>query len=93
MLIAAFAFAWMNLLAKYLDTFHPLQVVFFRAFGTFIFLYFCSASLMHNNDATLLFSPPVMIFFGFIVFFFCSTLGWLARIALVGRVHFLPWRN
>ena len=63
------------------------------AFGTFIFLHLCSASLMHNNDATLLFSPPVMIFFGFIVFFFCSTLGWLARVALVGRVHFLPWRN
>ncbi len=39
MLIAAFAFAWMNLLAKYLDTFHPLQVVFFRAFGTFIFIF------------------------------------------------------
>ncbi|WP_299767543.1 DMT family transporter [uncultured Dokdonia sp.] len=39
MLIAAFAFAWMNLLAKYLDDFHPLQVVFFRAFGTFIFIF------------------------------------------------------
>ncbi len=39
MLIAAFAFAWMNLLAKYLDAFHPLQVVFFRAFGTFIFIF------------------------------------------------------
>lgn len=38
MFIAAFAFAWMNLLAKYLDGFHPLQVVFFRAFGTFIFI-------------------------------------------------------
>ncbi|WP_299212698.1 DMT family transporter [uncultured Dokdonia sp.] len=39
MLIAAFAFAWMNLLAKYLQDFHPLQVVFFRAFGTFIFIF------------------------------------------------------
>jgi len=39
MLIAAFAFAWMNLLAKYLNAFHPLQVVFFRAFGTFIFIF------------------------------------------------------
>ena len=29
----------------------------------------------------------------FIFLYFCSTLGWLARIALVGRVHFLPWRN
>lgn len=39
MLIAAFAFAWMNLMAKYLQDFHPLQVVFFRAFGTFIFIF------------------------------------------------------
>jgi drug/metabolite transporter (DMT)-like permease len=39
MLIAAFTFAWMNLLAKYLQDFHPLQVVFFRAFGTFIFIF------------------------------------------------------
>ena len=39
MLIAAFAFAWMNLLAKYLEGFHPLQVVFFRAMGTFIFIF------------------------------------------------------
>jgi len=39
MFIAAFAFAWMNLLAKYLDDFHPLQVVFFRAMGTFIFIF------------------------------------------------------
>jgi len=38
MLIAAFAFAWMNLLAKYLDGFHPLQIVFFRAFGSFVFI-------------------------------------------------------
>ncbi|WGK66290.1 DMT family transporter [Croceiramulus getboli] len=39
MLIAAFAFAWMNLLAKYLEDFHPLQVVFFRAIGTFVFIF------------------------------------------------------
>ena len=39
MLLAAFAFAWMNLFAKYLDNFHPLQVVFFRAIGTFIFIF------------------------------------------------------
>lgn len=39
MLIAAFAFAWMNLLAKYLDDFHPLQVVFFRCIGTFVFIF------------------------------------------------------
>ncbi|MEO1032185.1 MAG: EamA family transporter [Bacteroidota bacterium] len=39
MLIAAFAFSWMNLMAKYLQDFHPMQVVFFRAFGTFIFIF------------------------------------------------------
>lgn len=39
MLIAAFAFAWMNFLAKYLKDFHPLQVVFFRAIGTFAFIF------------------------------------------------------
>lgn len=39
MLIATFAFAWMNLMAKYLQDFHPIQVVFFRAFGTFIFIF------------------------------------------------------
>ncbi len=39
MFIAAFAFAWMNLMAKYLQGFHPLQVVFFRAIGTFVFIF------------------------------------------------------
>ena len=38
-LIATFAFAWMNLLARYLSDLHPLQVVFFRALGTFIFIF------------------------------------------------------
>ncbi len=39
MLIAAFAFAWMNLLAKYLEGFHYTQTVFFRALGTFVFIF------------------------------------------------------
>lgn len=39
MLIATFAFAWLNFLAKYLEGFHPLQVVFFRALGTFVFIF------------------------------------------------------
>lgn len=39
MLIAAFAFAWMNLLAKYLEDFHFMQTVFFRALGTFVFIF------------------------------------------------------
>lgn len=38
-LLSTFAFAWMNLLARYLSELHPLQVVFFRAFGTFIFIF------------------------------------------------------
>ncbi len=38
-LIATFAFSWLNLFAKYLSGFHPLQVVFFRALGTFIFIF------------------------------------------------------
>lgn len=38
-LIATLAFALMNMIAKYLSDFHPLQVVFFRAFGTFMLIF------------------------------------------------------
>ncbi|MFT6322062.1 MAG: drug/metabolite transporter (DMT)-like permease [Granulosicoccus sp.] len=38
-LIATFAFAIMNAIAKELSDFHPMQVVFFRAFGTFFFIF------------------------------------------------------
>lgn len=38
-LLATLAFAIMNTFAKNLSAFHPLQVVFFRAFGTFIFIF------------------------------------------------------
>lgn len=38
-LIATFAFACMNALAKELSDFPVLQVVFFRSFGTFIFIF------------------------------------------------------
>jgi len=38
-LIATFAFAIMNATAKELSDFHPMQVVFFRAFGTFFFIF------------------------------------------------------
>lgn len=38
-LIATFAFAIMNATAKELSDFHPMQVVFFRALGTFIFIF------------------------------------------------------
>ena len=38
-LIATFAFAIMNATAKELSNFHPMQVVFFLAIGTFIFIF------------------------------------------------------
>jgi len=38
-LFATLAFAVMNAMAKELSNFHPLQVVFFRAFGTWIFIF------------------------------------------------------
>ncbi|MFK7808587.1 MAG: DMT family transporter [Saprospiraceae bacterium] len=38
-LLATFAFAIMNTFAKNLSDFHPLQVVFFRAIGTFVFVF------------------------------------------------------
>ena len=38
-LIATLAFSIMNVIAKELSNFHPIQVVFFRAFGTFIFIF------------------------------------------------------
>lgn len=45
-LIATLSFAVMNIIAKYLSDFHPMQVVFFRAFGTFIFIF--PAMLYHG---------------------------------------------
>lgn len=38
-LFATLAFAVMNAMAKKLSNFHPLQVVFFRAIGTWIFIF------------------------------------------------------
>ena len=38
-LFATLAFAVMNAMAKELSNFHPLQVVFFRAMGTWIFIF------------------------------------------------------
>jgi len=38
-LFATLAFAVMNAMAKELSNFHPLQVVFFRAIGTWIFIF------------------------------------------------------
>lgn len=39
MLLATLAFAIMNVMAKELSSLHPMQVVFFRALGTFVFIF------------------------------------------------------
>ncbi|MFK8105081.1 MAG: DMT family transporter [Saprospiraceae bacterium] len=56
-LFATFAFAIMNTLAKELSSFPPLQVVFFRAFGTFIFIFpymlYRKVSLIGNHPKIL----------------------------------------
>lgn len=38
-IFASFSFSIMNIMAKYLNEMHPMQVVFHRAFGTFIFIF------------------------------------------------------
>ena len=56
-LVATLAFAIMNALAKELSNFHPLQVVFFRAFGTFVFILpymlYHKISIKGNNPGLL----------------------------------------
>ena len=57
-LLATLAFAVMNALAKELSTFHPLQVVFFRAIGSFVFILpfmlWNRISLVGNNPGRLM---------------------------------------
>ena len=57
-LIATAAFSLMNVLAKELSTFHPMQVVFFRASGTFVFIFpymlLRKASIIGNNPGWLM---------------------------------------
>jgi len=57
-LIATFAFAIMNTMAKDLSAFHPMQVVFFRSLGTFTFIFpymlFRKVSIIGNNPKYLL---------------------------------------
>lgn len=56
-LIATASFAIMNAMAKDLSDFHPIQVVFFRAFGTFVFIFpymiFKSISIVGNHPKIL----------------------------------------
>ena len=79
----------MNILRTFALLVHWISFIF----GGLLFLNFSTAALRNSPDPTLLMSAGVYIFFGIIIFFFCSVLGWLARLALVGRVHFLPWRK
>ena len=57
-LIATFVFAIMNTMAKGLSAFHPMQVVFFRAFGTFVFIFpymiYRKVSIRGNHPKMLL---------------------------------------
>ena len=56
-LIATFSFAIMNSIAKELSEFHPMQVVFFRAIGTLIFIFpymlFQKVSIVGNHPKIL----------------------------------------
>ena len=62
-LIATMAFAVMNFFAKALSGFHPMQVVFFRAIGTFIFIFpymlVQKISIIGNNPKYLFFRGAV----------------------------------
>lgn len=57
-MLATLAFAFMNFLAKALSDFHPMQVVFFRAFGTFALMFpymiLNKISILGNNRKLLL---------------------------------------
>jgi drug/metabolite transporter (DMT)-like permease len=57
-LVATFSFAIMNAMAKELSGMHPLQVVFLRAFGSFVFIFpfmlYRRISIVGNNPKLLL---------------------------------------
>ncbi len=56
-LVATLSFAIMNALVKSLSDLHPIQVVFFRAMGTFVFIFpymlYHKISLLGNNPKLL----------------------------------------
>jgi len=79
-LTATFAFAWMNIIAKYLSDFHPMQVVFFRAFGSFVFIFpfmvVKRVSIIGNN-------PKYLFLRAFVGFISLATFFWaIQRIPL-----------
>ena len=57
-LVATLSFAIMNAMAKDLSALHPMQVVFFRAFGTFVFIFpymlYQRVSIIGNSPKLLL---------------------------------------
>ena len=62
-LLATMSFAVMNLIAKDLSMFPAMQIVFFRAFGTFIFMYpymlYKRIPVLGNNPKLLTFRAVV----------------------------------
>jgi len=56
-LLATLSFAMMNLVAKDLSSFNAMQIVFFRAFGTFVFVFpimlYKRISIIGNNPKLL----------------------------------------
>ena len=56
--LATFAFAWMNVVAKYLSDFHPLQIVFFRAMGSFAMI----LPVMLVNKVSIIGNNPSLLF-------------------------------
>jgi drug/metabolite transporter (DMT)-like permease len=57
-LIATLSFAIMNALAKDLAALHPLQVVFFRALGTFVFIF---PYMLHQRIAIIGSHPKLLL--------------------------------
>ena len=69
-LIATFAFAWMNIIAKSLSNFHPLQVVFFRAFGNFCFIF---PFMLYNKISVIGNNPRFLFLRAFVGFISLAT--------------------
>lgn len=57
-LIASFAFALMNFTVKYLGDMHPMQIIFFRAFGTSIFI---SPFMVYNKISFIGSNPKLLL--------------------------------
>lgn len=79
-LIATFAFSIMNVMAKELSDFHSMQVVFFRAFGTFAFVF---PYMLYNKVSIIGKHPKVLLLRGVVGVISLATFFWaLQRIPL-----------